>query len=192
MRWDIAFVICATLIMSEVATGPELSAQNRYVGGHFEISVLFPEGGVGSSITAEAGIYQHVRIGLRWTDTNAFVSCAVYDAESECDADPALYEIGLRTGLGISDRISPFIGAGTGVYRRTWPRSRIGAAPGKPGRANSMFVSVTGGFDIALAKPLVLRASVVHQEVFDGELRGVYGHRVRLSGLSAGFGLATW
>jgi hypothetical protein len=189
MRWEIALVTWAALITSEGARAPSLSAQNRYLGGHFEISV-FPEAGLGSSITAEAGIYQQLRIGLRWTDTNAFVSCGVDDAQSECNADAALYEIGVRTGLGVGHNIAPFIGAGTGIYRRTWQHS--GTALGKQGRGSSVFISASGGFDIALAKPLVLRVSVAHQEIFDKELQEVYRHRVGLTGYSVGFGLATW
>jgi hypothetical protein len=189
MRGKAGAAFWATLIATQIMVAPELSAQTRYLGGHAEIG-LFPEAGIGHTLTAEAEIRSQVRLGLRWTNPQAFAS--FYRLHWPSEVDPSFYEIGVRTGLGVADNVAPFIGAGTGLYRRTWHSSRTGGYLEAPERGSSWFVAVMGGFDFVVARPLVFRISAVHHEVLDGDLEALYGRRLRLTGYSAGLGIATW
>lgn len=163
------------------------TAQVRWRALNLQAGVAFGPNefaGAGLSLAGELGVRDPLRVFAQWTDWRVLGSCAVLDAASECNVDAHLWELGLRYGLDIGEKVAPFAGAGLGMYRR---RSGPNSDP-----TTSAIVSVAAGLDIRATGPLAIRLSFVHQEVLDGELGDRYGTGVRFTGLLAGLGIAVW
>lgn len=163
------------------------TAQVRWRALNFQAGVAFGPtkfAGAGLSFAGELGVHDPLRVFAQWTDWQALGSCAVLHAASECNVDAHLWELGLRYGLDIGEKVAPFVGAGLGMYRR---RSGSNSDP-----STSPILSVAAGLDIRVTAPVAIRLSLTHQEVLDGELRDRYGTGVRFTGLLAGLGVAVW
>ena len=170
-------------------------AQGRWRSAHVQLAVNPGRfGGLGYGLVAELGLFGPLRASLQRIDWHRIRSCVVADAPSECNNDPVLWEVGGRLGFGTNEKVAPFIGGGVGIYRRTWFTTRGPSIRylDTPQRSSSPSLSLAAGMDIAVFEPLSMRISVMHQEVFDADLKWIYGHRVRFSGLLVGLGLAYW
>jgi hypothetical protein len=185
-----ALLLWGALCALDGVAGPPASAQARYAS-HVEISYASMHG-IGAGVSGEIGLSSRLRLGIRWLDTQVIASCYESHGPSECGANPSLVEINGRMGLGVGEMVWPFLGAGTGMYRRTWHATRSGGVASPAERGSSPFIGALGGFDIAVAPPLVIRAAVTHVVVLDNELKTVYGRQLRHTVYSVGIGIAKW
>ena len=177
-------------------TAPELAySQGRWKSAHAQF-VVNPGrfGGLGYAIGAEMGLFGSFRASLQRIDWQGIRHCVVYDAATECNNAPVMWEVGGRLSLGSGEKVAPFIGAGVGLYRRTWFTTRGPSIRylDTPKRSSSPSLSLIAGMDFVVLQPLLVRVSIVHQEVFSSDLEWIYGERVRFSGLLMGLGLAFW
>ena len=195
-------VASLTLVTGAAGVGPstDLGAQQRWVGGHAQlVASVGSEGMLGYSISGEFAVVGPVRAAVSRVAWDGVRGCAVDDALTNCPGAPVLWELGARLGLGVSERVAPFLGAGLGLYRRTWSTTLDPSSISwltTPNRSSSASLAVSAGLDIKIASPLVVRFMAVHQEVLDDEVQEYYrffaGRRLTFTGLSAGLGIAVW
>jgi hypothetical protein len=131
--------------------------------------------GLGASATVELGVGGSWRPFVRWTDWEAFASCTVDDAPTFCRGGSTLWEAGFHRGVGVGQRVAPFLGGGLGLFH-------------SGSRALPLF-SLSAGLDIVLADPVGVRLSAVHQEIRNNDQREWLGGWVRYTGLLVGLGV---
>ncbi len=180
---------CLTLflLLTLVFSNPQgISGQERWRAVHVQAGLAHGSGdfiGLGASVTAELGISGTLRAFVQLTDWGALGSCQVEDALSPCNAKADLWELGVHQGLGVSERVAPFVGGAVGLHRRQ--------GGGNPSTSSVAF-SLSAGLDIAVAHPITVRLSMVHQEVIDARLEERYGVGIRFTGILVGLGVAVW
>lgn len=181
-------LVFGSLVLLWVLAPPsDSTAQVRWRALNLQAGIAFGPTdfvGAGLSVAGELGVRDPLRVFAQWADWQALASCSVLHVASECNVDAQLWELGVGYGLGISEKVAPFLGAGLGMYRRRQgPSSDTTTSP---------VISIGAGLDIRVTSPIAVRLSLIHQEVLDGELGDRYGTRVRFTGLLAGLGVAVW
>lgn len=156
-----------------------VSLQGGFAAGTAEFA------GTGAAVTAEVGIWSDVRVFGQWTAWSGVDCGPILDAPNPCNiASATSWDLGLRTGIGISQSVAPFAGVGLGLYRQRGPTA--------DDRTRSLSFSLSAGVDFPVRPPVTIRLSIEYHEVVDRELTERYGVGVRFGSMLAGVSVATW
>ena len=175
--------LCRSLVplfISLVASTTQgLAGQGQWKSAHLQIGGAIGSGdfaGGAALFTAELAVAGSSRLYVQVLDWDGLGCASAEDGgPNPCHDGLRTWEAGIRQGLGVSERVAPFVGVGLGAFDH-----------GSPERTRSPAVIVSAGLDVS-----VVRLSWVHQEVFDQRLDRLYGKGLRFSGFFIGFAITT-